>query len=290
MGRPLIIEVRVNEYAMRHSNPNVPWTPDEISRDCNEIREAGAAVVHFHARKEDGSPAFDAESYAASIRKIRAGSDILIAPTMGQIHVSGDATRFQHYVALEKMGLKPDFVPIDTGTTNIDRFDFSTNTFDTKHKVYLNTTETVERFIGWTHDLGMREQLFAWTVPMLRTGQALYRMGLLKTPVHQTFLLTEGGILGGHPGTVAGLKPFIELLDPAVPMIWSVGCKEGDLLGLVPYILQNGGHISIGLGDYGYRELGMPRNVDVVRKVVELARQYDRTPVTPDGVKELLGM
>ena len=290
MGRPLIIEVRINEYAMRNANPNVPWLPEEIARDCAEIREAGAAIVHIHARHPDGSPDFAAETYGRAIKQIRAESDILIAPTMGQIHVSGDETRFQHYIALKQAGLAPDFVPIDAGTTNIDRFDPVTNSFDTKHKIYLNPTATVEKFIHWTQDLGLREQMFAWTIPMLRTAQAFYRMGILKGPVHQTFLLTEGGLLGGHPGTEAGLRAFLDLLDPAVPMVWSAGCKEGNLLAIAPYVLQSGGHLSIGLGDYGYRELGTPRNVDVVREVVRLAKQYDRTPVDPADVKSMLGM
>ncbi len=54
--KKLIIEVRVNEYAMRDENPNVPWTPDEIARDAAAIQAAGASILHFHARKPDGSP------------------------------------------------------------------------------------------------------------------------------------------------------------------------------------------------------------------------------------------
>ncbi len=48
--KKLIIEVRVNEYAMRNGDPNVPWTAAKIGRDARAIREAGASVIHFDAR------------------------------------------------------------------------------------------------------------------------------------------------------------------------------------------------------------------------------------------------
>ena len=67
----LIIEARVNEYAMRKVNAKVPWTAAEIGADAALCRAAGAAIVHFHARQEDGAPSHDAEVYGACISSIR---------------------------------------------------------------------------------------------------------------------------------------------------------------------------------------------------------------------------
>ncbi len=75
--RKLIIEARVNEFLTREQgNPNVPYTPAEIARDAVACREAGAAIVHFHARKPDGAPEHDTASYAETVRLIRTSSDI----------------------------------------------------------------------------------------------------------------------------------------------------------------------------------------------------------------------
>ena len=79
--KKLIIEMRLNEYELR--NRNVPWTAEELAQDAAACREAGASIVHFHARKADGSPAFDYESYRDVIAAIRASSDVLIHPTLG---------------------------------------------------------------------------------------------------------------------------------------------------------------------------------------------------------------
>ena len=62
--KKLIIEARVNEYMMREHNPHVPWTPAEIAEAAAEAREAGASIVHFHARNPDGYPAHAYETYA----------------------------------------------------------------------------------------------------------------------------------------------------------------------------------------------------------------------------------
>lgn len=49
--KKVIIEARINEYNMRTVNPNVPWTVDEIVEEACKVREAGAAIMHFHARQ-----------------------------------------------------------------------------------------------------------------------------------------------------------------------------------------------------------------------------------------------
>ena len=54
--KKLMIEVRVNEYMMRDSNKNVPWTAEELGRTAGEIRAAGASIIHFHARGPEGRP------------------------------------------------------------------------------------------------------------------------------------------------------------------------------------------------------------------------------------------
>ena len=70
--KKMILEARVNEYATRDENSHVPWTPDEIAETAARCREAGASIVHFHARKPDGSPEHSVEAYAEIIRKSRA--------------------------------------------------------------------------------------------------------------------------------------------------------------------------------------------------------------------------
>ena len=87
--KKLIIEARVNEYMPRDENPNVPYTADEIAEAAAQCREAGAAIVHYHARNADGSPNHDTDVYLDTIRKIRDASDVLVHPTLGQCSAQG---------------------------------------------------------------------------------------------------------------------------------------------------------------------------------------------------------
>jgi len=72
---------------MRDENPNVPWTAEEIAADAAAIAEAGASMIHFHARGPDGSPAHDYKDYAAVMRAVRDSADLIVHPTLGQITI-----------------------------------------------------------------------------------------------------------------------------------------------------------------------------------------------------------
>ena len=67
----MIIEARVNEYAMRDQNPHVPWKAEEIADTAARCREAGASILHFHARAHDGSPLQTVDENAEIIRRVR---------------------------------------------------------------------------------------------------------------------------------------------------------------------------------------------------------------------------
>jgi uncharacterized protein (DUF849 family) len=62
------------------------------------------------------------------------------------------------------------------------------------------------------------------------------------------------------------------------------------LFQLAAPIIAMGGHVSIGLGDYTYKELGTPTNAEIVRRVAEIARELGREVATPDEAKAMLGM
>src|SRR5690349_4771597 len=117
---------------MRDKNAHVPWTPEEIGRDAAEIERAGASILHFHARRPDGSPAHDIDTYGRTIQAIRAAGDLLIHPTLGQITVAGVETRIEHIRALAADPLlRPEFASFDLGSTNIDAYDPERRAFAT---------------------------------------------------------------------------------------------------------------------------------------------------------------
>jgi 3-keto-5-aminohexanoate cleavage enzyme len=291
--RKLIIEARVNEYMPREQgNPHVPYSPREIADDAAACREAGASILHFHARKPDGAPDHDPASYAQTVRLIREGSDILVHPTLG--YVTLDATgeeRLDHIVEMAKDPARaPHFAPMDMGSVNVDRYNAQARRFETTNLIYKNSTETLTYFAQNIRKAGLKPYLVSWTIGFTRYADAFMTMGLIDQPAFICFCLTDNTFLGGHPGTLKGLQAHLDFLPADKQVEWTVVNFGGNLFSLAGSIIAQGGHISIGLGDYTYPELGQPTNADLVRRVTEIARELGRDVASPDEAKAILGM
>ena len=118
----LIIEARVNEYANRNRNRNVPWLPREIAVDAAQCHDAGASIVHFHGRDAQGAPDNSFEACRDTIVAIRQSSPILIHPSLGYATTSSSfEARFANTRRLAAdAATRPDFVPMDMGSLNVD--------------------------------------------------------------------------------------------------------------------------------------------------------------------------
>ncbi|WP_313441491.1 3-keto-5-aminohexanoate cleavage protein [Novosphingobium sp.] len=289
MRKPLIIEARINEYTPRSENGHIPFSPAEIGEAAACACEAGASIVHFHARHDDGSPDHRVETYAAAIRAIRARCDALVYPTLGQITVGGkDEDRIAHIEALASdCATRPDIAPIDTGSTNIDRFE--SGDFATGDRTYTNETATIRFFADRLRQLRIKPQFVSWAVPFTRMFEALRELDLVDAPAWLLFELTDSGILGGHPGTIAGLEAHLHFL-PDGPIEWSVSNKIGNVTSQAALAIERGGHVSAGLGDYGWPELGHPDNGGAIGHIAGLARSMGREIATVEQTRELLGL
>lgn len=283
--KKVILECRVNEYAMRDVNPHVPWTVQELVDEARRVREAGAAIMHFHARTDDGAPDNRPEVYAEIIRRVREETDILLLPTLGYNTNDGDVRRIRIISRLaEREETKPDIVPLDTGSINIDRYDGSAGVFLDADAVYRNDTATLLYCADEMRRLGIRCKFTCWDMGFVRRGAKLLESGRCLRPGYFLFHLTEGEHITGHPATPLAIDALRSVL-PREDHYWSCNCKGGSLLDVAPYVLANGGGLAIGIGDYHYAELGCPTNAQLLRRVVDLAREAGREPATPDEVR-----
>ncbi len=290
--KKMILEARVNEYAMRGRNPHVPWTADEIAETAARCRDEGAAIVHFHARDEDGSPLHTVEAYAEIIRKIRSKSDILVHPTLGWFSNDGDpAGRVDCVTTLAlDPATKPDIAPIDTGSTNLETYDAEKRSFSFADRVYMNRTDTLEVYAREFRRSGIKPEIVCWSVGFIRRALALMDMGLVAEPAYFLLNMTDGPYLTGHPGTPAGLRAHLQFLPPDRTIEWTANIVGGNLLDLAEAVAEQGGHLAPGIGDYPYVELGCPSNEEVVRMAARTARSAGRELASPDDVRQMLDM
>ncbi|MBO6755031.1 MAG: 3-keto-5-aminohexanoate cleavage protein [Roseibium sp.] len=289
----VIIEARVNELATRAGNPHVPFLPAEIIRDAKACYDEGAAIVHYHGRTADGDPDHASAFYLETNAGIRAGSNILIHPTLG--YVANDADATGRFAAVEDMmksaDTAPDFAPMDCGSVNVDWWDPQKGTYKTTDLIYKNSTGTLMHFAERIDHHGLKPYLVSWNVSFTRQIHQFLKMGVLKQPAYICFCMTDETIFAGHPGTVAGLDAHTAFLPKDFATVWTVVNYKGDLFQLTDKILREGGHISIGLGDYAYTDGARNlTNAEVIAKVVAQARALGREPASVAETKSILEM
>lgn len=290
--KKIFIEARINEYVMRDRNPNIPWLEDEIVQDAVRCREKGASILHYHARNADGSPNNDIEANARVIRKIRKNTDIVIHVTLG--FGSNDETpkrRIDNIVALcsEPTG-RPDIVPIDPGTLNLECYDAAAGKVENADKIYLNTTATNMMAAEAFSRLDLTVQFFCWGQTFVRRGRMLMDLGLVKRRPYFVFHLTSGTNISSNLPTELSIRSLLEAMPGDKNVPWAVACGGCDLFRLIPFIARSGGHLEIGLGDYTYPELGTPTNAQLVERAAAMAVENGREIATVAETRELMGM
>lgn len=288
----LIIEVRLNEYRSRNRNPHVPYLASEIAEDAAACQEAGASIVHFHARKADGAPDHSTAGQGDAIRAIRERCDLLVHPTLGNAAASGGAAeRIAPVLELAAdPATRPDFVPLDMGSVNLDWYDARKQRFASEGRIYANGTDTLSHFARAAVDAGLKPHAVVWNVSFMRQALAFMDMGLIAEPGFVGFCLTDGGILAGHPATRAGLDAHTAFLPQGRNIQWSVCAVNASILPLTGHIISSGGHVSLGLGDFPYTELGQPTNADLVSRIADQARALGREVATPAQARAQLGL
>ena len=139
------------------------------------------------------------------------------------------------------------------------------------------------------HMSGVLVQSVLWNVGSARLLGAFVDMGVLREPVYAHIALANT-FLAAHPPSVRGLETLVEFLPRGVDIHWTFSAVGANALGLVHAAVGVGGHVSIGLGDYPYNELGTPTNAQLVAEVVRMVRAVGREPATPDEVRQVFGL
>ncbi|OWJ63748.1 3-keto-5-aminohexanoate cleavage protein [Inquilinus limosus] len=289
--KKLIIEVRPNENAMRDANPHVPWSAEEIGRDAAECRDAGASMIHFHARTSTGGPNHSTAGYGAAIAAIRDRCDLLLAPSLAN---APGATAAERIGNLRDNAGNPhtrsDFLVVEPGSVNLDLYEAGKGGFVSRDKVFINSYETVDFFLKEAKALGFAPYLTSFNVSWTRAVSALLETGAVKGPA--PLLLVFGGpsFIAAHPGNRRGLEAQQAFLPQDGSVEWIACCHRGSVIPIATKIIAGGGHISIGLGDHPYREFGQPSNADLVRHIARMARAMGREVATPQEARAMLGL
>ncbi len=278
-----IITVAVTGLAANRTQcPAIPYTPDEIAEEAYRSWEAGASVVHIHAREDDGTPTQRIEVYRAIKEKIEAKCNIIINFSTGTVGVPKEE-RIRHIT-----DLKPHLGALNMGSMNYGKY-------SPKRKEFIfdfcfeNRFETIEFFLRHMVKAGVKPELECFDAGHVHNATPFLDMGILNPPLQYSFIM---GVLGGIPATKEALKFQASQAAQLGPHTWEVIGISLEQWPMVQSALELGGNIRVGLEDNFYLEEGkMARsNAELVAKAVQLTRSAGREPATVLEAKKLLSI
>jgi 3-keto-5-aminohexanoate cleavage enzyme len=288
MTEPVIIEAAINGLTDKARNPNVPVTPEEIAADALRSLSAGAAIVHNHVDTFRVDGAVAAERYLEGWRPVLSERpDALLYPTT---NFGRDVeSSYSHITPLAETGLLRISL-CDPGSVNLGGF--GDDGVPAGGIIYANSYDDVRHQFGLCERHRLGPSIAIYEPGFLRTVLAWWHAGRL--PAGALVKLYFGGDVGYLAGfglrpTRTALDAYLELLDGCdVP--WAVAVLGGDVVesGLACLALERGGHLRVGLEDYGGPRT--PSNEELLREAVAVCEQVGRPVATCDEAAAVLGL
>jgi 3-keto-5-aminohexanoate cleavage enzyme len=288
--RKLIITLHINGPSKK-TTPHVPYSPKDIAKQSIECWHRGASVVHYHATHPDtGAQSSEVALYAETVKRIKEECDLITFPTLGA-HVAPSEGRVSHIVEMAKNpATRPDCIPVDMLTTNLDAYDAEKKSFVSLDRVYSNTTRTLMDIAARVGAVGVKPVPMIWNVAGVRVTQAMVEMGVFKEPLFCEVSLYGETYRGfGHPATVKGLESIIDFFPSAADWRWTLSVIGANAFPVIAAAIEGGGDIAIGLHDYPYPELDFPTNAELITRVADLARSLGREVATAAEARQMLG-
>jgi len=285
----LIIEAAINEQSSKADNPHVPVSAEECAVDALAAAEAGAAIVHFHARDPLTGALLSpgTETYAEAIRLINdERPDLLVYPT----YTAGPtaAERFVHIATLaDDPAIRLRSATIDPGATNFSFVDPVTGEFRGDNAFGVSH-EHLAYFLELATAKGIQYSVVVREPGHVRITVAAHRNGWMTGTVLFKLNLADHA-LWGMPPSEAAVDVYLGIVPDDIPytyMAYTYGPSHWDMSRLA---IARGAHVRVGLGDNPVEADGsQPTNAELVRRVVDLAAAAGREPATPSEALTIL--
>ena len=254
------------------ANPHLPISVDQNIESILGAAEAGAAMVHIHAREEDGEPSQRLERFVPIVEGVReAGCDVILNLTTGSA-----AGRFSGAARFENLALRSEVCSFDCGSMNFGE------------RVFENSLSFLRDLAEAAKEHGVKPEIECFDVGQVLTGLKLHADGYIDgPPLLFQFVL---GVQGGAPATPETLLYMRSLVPPDA--VWSICALGRHQLPLNIFALLLGGHVRTGLEDNIYYSRGVlaESNAQLVARVVRIANEVGRPIATPDQAREILGL
>lgn len=279
----------------------LPITPDEIAADAIGAAEAGAAILHLHARNpENGRPDQTPEAFARFLPRVKQATDAAINITTG-----GSPYMKVEERVLPAATFKPEVASLNMGSINFGLYHlaprYETFKFDwekphleaTRDLVFRNSFKDIEYILETCYDNGTRFEFECYDIAHLYNLAHFADRGLVKAPF---FVQSVFGLLGGigtHPEDVMHMKRTADRLF-GDNYRWSVLGAGSSQLRIATQAAAMGGNVRVGLEDSlwagkGKLATSSADQVRMVRQVIEGLGLSVATPAEARAILQLKG-
>jgi len=249
--------------------PGLDLSPEGIAEEVVRAYNAGANVVHLHVWDERGQPTTELAAFERTICLIRERCDIVIEGSTGGVNELSPAERSVSLQAdIEMASLNPGSVNYDAG-------------------VYVNSPDDVAYWVQEMHRRRIKPDVAVFEVGMIANSVRLAEEGWIEPPFLFSFVLGQVGALPATPKNLLFLSETIP-----VGSLWSVAGHCGHDLRMSSLAMHVGGHARAGFEDNPYYCPGelATSNAQLIERLVRIAREIGRQPVSPAEARAILGL
>jgi 3-keto-5-aminohexanoate cleavage enzyme len=270
---PLLITVApTGAETAKADCPQLPTTLDELVATAKDCQAAGAAMIHVHIRDAEHKPTLDLGRLTDTVAALKESTELVVQlSTGGSVHDPLE-TR------LKVLDAEPDSCSLTMGTTNFG------------DDVFMNPWPFVCELYQLSQDRGVVPEFELFDLGQVHAlTRLLDKYGLpAGGKVHVDLVM---GVPGGMNGTADALVAAVSDL-PAATTSWSATGIGRSTLAVMLASLSKGGHLRVGMEDVLTISRGVPvdSNAQLVERAVAIGALAQRTPMSPDDARELLGL
>jgi 3-keto-5-aminohexanoate cleavage enzyme len=264
-------------FVTKDMNPSVPEQPDEIARASLDCYNAGAAIVHIHARDEGGKPCGTREKFEEIQAAVKAKcKDVIVQFS------TGGGTNLTIEERVSCLDADPEMASLNMGT-------LMRQTGPQSGQPFSNMTKDIEAWAAKMKAMRIKPEMECYSQSMYRDVRNLIKKELIEPPYYVNFVLgmMHQGAIEATPETLVSMYQFLP--ENAYFNTTATGAAQ---LPVTTMGMIMGGCVRVGLEDNIYYSRGnlAASNAQLVERSVRIARELNLEPATPDEAREILGV
>ena len=286
MARKVIITVaQTGAFHGKESNPNIPLTPKEIADSAYDCYNAGAAIVHIHARDKEGLSTNDPAVYSEIGSNIRAKCNLITQYSTAPANRAGTGAEDGMKLLYYKDLVKPDMCSLDCSLIS--------TSWDGRTFVYEWYRDFLLKYAKMMKDMGIKPELECFEPTAVEdVFNILQPAGVLDDPVSLSFVMGMDRI---SQGAISFSEENLDFMIKKLPKnqfvnfsTISIGGKN-HVPGMAMTVLKGGG-ARVGMEDNIYYGPGrlLKSNAEMVERAVRIIHELGLEVATPDEARDIL--